>query len=118
MPQRELAWRGTGERFEGDLRRTLIAAAVDVLGDVGAENVSLREVARRSGVSHAAPAHHFGDKAGLLTAVAVRAFARFGDHLVNAIAADPMTPVDQLPTLGRAYAEFAQLHPGQFQVMF
>src|SRR6266496_3683288 len=62
--------RAVGEHFAGDLRQALLDAAVATLDEVGADGLSLREVARRAGVSHAAPAHHFTDKAGLLTAVA------------------------------------------------
>ena len=56
----------------GDLRRALLAAALEAVGEVGPAALSLRDLARRAGVSHAAPAHHFGDKAGLLTALAAR----------------------------------------------
>jgi Bacterial regulatory proteins, tetR family len=52
----------------GDLRRALVEAALQAIAEVGPAAVSLRDLARRTGVSHAAPAHHFGDKAGLLTA--------------------------------------------------
>ena len=58
----------------GDLRRALMAAAIEAIGEHGPAAVSLRDLARRADVSHAAPAHHFGDKAGLLTAVAVEGF--------------------------------------------
>jgi AcrR family transcriptional regulator len=58
----------------GDLRRALIDAAVQAIAEVGPAAVSLRDLARRTGVSHAAPAHHFGDKAGLLSAVAADGF--------------------------------------------
>ncbi len=104
--------------FDGDLRRALIAAAVLTLEDVGAEDLSLRAVARSIGVSHAAPAHHFGDRAGLLTAVATEGFQLFTEHLGRTLAVSPEKPLDQLAKLGRAYAEFAQLHPGHFGVMF
>jgi AcrR family transcriptional regulator len=60
----------------GDLRRALLEAAVQAIAEVGPAAVSLRDLARRVGVSHAAPAHHFGDKAGLLTAVAADGFRR------------------------------------------
>eukprot|EP01036_Dinobryon_divergens_P003443 gene3443-4542_t len=50
----------------GDLRAALLAAAEDELAARGVEGFSLRQVAKRAGVSHAAPAHHFGDAAGLL----------------------------------------------------
>ena len=54
----------------GDLRQAVLTAAVAVLDESGPTQLSLRDLARRAGVSHAAPAHHFGDKAGLLTAIA------------------------------------------------
>src|ERR1700747_2453908 len=56
----------------GDRRHTLLRAAGEVIGQAGPAAMSLREVARRAGVSHAAAAYHFGDKAGLLTAVATQ----------------------------------------------
>ncbi|MBV8160314.1 MAG: TetR/AcrR family transcriptional regulator [Acidimicrobiia bacterium] len=110
--------RGVGVHFDGDLRRALLDAAAKALDEVGADDLSLRDVARRVGVSHAAPAHHFGDKTGLLTAVATEGFAVFIDRLGAALASDPDRPVDQLPALSRAYAEFADQHPGYFEVMF
>ena len=110
--------RPVGAHFDGDLREALIAAAVRGIEDRGAEELSLRAVARSIGVSHAAPAHHFGDKAGLLTAIATQGFELFTEHLERALAALRSEPVDQLTRLGYAYAEFAESHPGHFAVMF
>jgi AcrR family transcriptional regulator len=112
------ASRPVGVHFEGDLRRALLDAAVASVQDLGAEHLSLREVARRTGVSHAAPAHHFGDKAGLLTAIATEGFELFLNHLAAAVGTTSAAPVDQLLLLGRAYAEFAERYPGYFDVMF
>jgi AcrR family transcriptional regulator len=109
--------RGVGKHYAGDLRRALLGAAAQLMTEQGAD-VSLREIARRAGVSHAAPAHHFGDRAGLLTALAAEGFALFDRHLRAALAADPRTPAEQLPALGKAYAEFADEYPGHFAVMF
>ena len=94
----------------GDLRRTLLAAAVDVIGESGPAALSLRDLARRAGVSHAAPAHHFGDKAGLLTALAVEGFDLLTDALDRA--------GDDLLELGVAYVRFAVDHRAHFEVMF
>lgn len=94
----------------GDLRRTLLAAAVDVIGESGPAALSLRDLARRAGVSHAAPAHHFGDKAGLLTALAVEGFDLLADTLDRA--------GDDLLDLGVAYVRFAVDHRAHFEVMF
>ena len=93
----------------GDLPRALVAGAVEVLAEVGPSALSLREVARRAGVSHAAPAHHFGDKAGLLTAVAADGFNRLADELEEA--------ADFLE-VGVAYVRFAVSHEAHFGVMF
>src|SRR5215469_10150154 len=112
------ASRAVGEHFAGDLRQALLDAAVATLDEVGADRLSLREVARRAGVSHAAPAHHFSDKAGLLTAIATEGFGRLVRYLAVAQPGGAGEPVDQLVALGRAYARFAEENPGRFEVMF
>ncbi|WP_147916224.1 TetR/AcrR family transcriptional regulator [Ruania zhangjianzhongii] len=96
----------------GNLRRALLAAAVDVVEESGTAAVSLRDLARRAGVSHAAPAHHFADKTGLLTAMAAEGFDLLADELE---AAHP--PAD-IYRLGAAYVSFATGHRAHFDVMF
>lgn len=98
----------------GNLPRTLIDAAVEAIEDGGVSSLRLRDLARRAGVSHAAPAHHFGDRAGLLAAVATEGFVRFGDALEEAAAPPGSTLLD----LGVAYVRFAVDNPGYFQAMF
>lgn len=93
----------------GDLRRTILAAAVDVIATEGPAALSLRDLARRAGVSHAAPAHHFKDRTGLLTAVATEAYTLFADSL---------SEVTDLKEKGARYVRFAVAHPAHFQVMF
>ena len=93
----------------GDLRRVLLDAAVAAIAERGAAALSLRDLARRAGVSHAAPTHHFRDKAGLLTAVAAEGFALLGTALAEA---------DDFAATGVAYVRFATTHPGHFAVMF
>ncbi|GAA4228106.1 TetR/AcrR family transcriptional regulator [Actinomadura meridiana] len=94
----------------GDLRRAIVAAAVEAITERGPADWSLRELARRAGVSHAAPAHHFGDKAGVLTAVAAEGYTRFADALEAA--------GDDLHETGLAYIRFAVGHRAYFEVMF
>ncbi|MEV4476507.1 TetR/AcrR family transcriptional regulator [Nonomuraea salmonea] len=94
----------------GNLKRVIIDAALQAIGESGPAGWSLRELARRAGVSHAAPAHHFGDKQGLLTAVAVEGFALFGDALERA--------ADDVWEVGVAYVRFAIDHRPYFEVMF
>jgi len=97
----------------GDLRRVLLEAAVEAIDEVGPAALSLRDLARRAGVSHAAPAHHFGDKAGLLTAVAADGFRRLAATLGDAYRA-----TGSFLEVGIAYARFAGTHRAHFEVMF
>jgi AcrR family transcriptional regulator len=95
----------------GDLRRALLAAAAVAVVEQGPAGMSLRAVARAAGVSHAAPAHHFGDKAGLLTALAADGFDAFADALEAASAGG-------LVDFGVAYVRFALEQRARFEVMF
>ena len=74
----------TRQYHHGDLRRALLRAAVETIAETGPAAMSLREVARRAGVTHAAAAYHFGDKAGLLTAVAAEGYRMLGEALRGA----------------------------------
>src|SRR6266536_5182875 len=74
-------WMAKRAYHHGDLRRALLVAAVEVIEESGPAALSLRDLARRAGVSHAAPQHHFGDKAGLLTAVAAEGYRRLATAL-------------------------------------
>ncbi|HVK20563.1 MAG TPA: TetR/AcrR family transcriptional regulator [Actinokineospora sp.] len=97
----------------GDLRRAVLAAAIDAITEHGPGGVSLRDLARRAGVSHAGPVHHFGDKAGLLTAIAAQGYALLADALVEAWAA-----TEDFREVGVAYVGFAIRHRAHFDVMF
>ncbi|MEV0581734.1 TetR/AcrR family transcriptional regulator [Nonomuraea sp. NPDC050310] len=100
----------TRSYHHGNLRRAILEAAVEAIGESGTATWSLRELARRAGVSHAAPAHHFGDKAGLLTAIAAEGFELFADTLAEAGA--------DFLDVGVAYVRFAVAHRAHFEVMF
>jgi AcrR family transcriptional regulator len=97
----------------GDLRRALLDAAATAIEESGPAALSLRELARRAGVSHAAPTHHFGDKAGLLTALAAEGY----DLLATELAAEHAATSSFLE-LGVAYVRFAVEHRAHFEVMF
>lgn len=97
----------------GALRSAVIEAAVAEVEAVGAAGVSLREIARRAGVSHAAPMHHFGDKAGLFTAIATHGF-RLTTEAIGPRAVGRFGFLDG----GTAYVEWAITHPGYFEVMY
>lgn len=94
----------------GDLRAAILAEAARMVAEQGADRVSLRELARAAGVSHAAPAHHFTDRRGLFTALAAEGFRLLADALT---AARP-----RFIDAALAYVRFALAHPGHYQVMF
>ena len=102
----------------GDLRRSLIEATEALLDERGADAFSLREVARRAGVSPAAPAHHFGDAAGLLTAVVTEAFDALAESLRKGDARGQRAGKHRLVEQGVEYVGFALRHPGRFRLMF
>ena len=101
----------------GDLPNALKNAAAEVIAERGAAGFSLREVARRAGVSHAAPAHHFGDTTGLLTALAVDAF-RYLDQAMASAVDGIDDPSERLCRIGRAYVEVGLSHPAHCSVVF
>jgi AcrR family transcriptional regulator len=100
----------------GDLRQALIEAAETIIAERGVDRFSLREAARRAGVSPAAPAHHFRDSRGLLTAVATAAFRRFGDALAAADQGGDRAA--RVRAQGIAYVRFALAEPARFDLMW
>ncbi len=102
----------------GDLRNALIEAGIAILADGGAEALTLRAAAARAGVSHAAPAHHFGSLQGLLTAIAAVGFERFHMVIDGAMTQAGASPIERLRAAGRAYVGFAIANPAIIQLMF
>lgn len=102
----------------GDLRTALLAAAEAELAERGIEAFSLRSVAKRAGVSHAAPAHHFGDSEGLLTALAADGFRQFlAAQAAREAVADP-DAASQLVAAGLGYIDFALQRPALFRLLW
>ncbi|OBF18509.1 TetR/AcrR family transcriptional regulator [Mycobacterium sp. ACS4331] len=102
---------------ERSVREALLEAARTELVEHGRAGISLRAVARRAGVSHAAPKHHFGDRRGLLTAIATEGFEALTTSLRESLAAAPGVE-GRLAALGRAYVEFGLHNPAMFDLMF
>lgn len=102
----------------GDLANSLVAATVSLLETRGSAQLSLRQVAREAGVSHAAPAHHFGDKSGLLTAVAIEGYQLLREALLASQTPEGRSPEQRLLDAGYAYIQFALNHTAHFEVMF
>jgi AcrR family transcriptional regulator len=113
----DAATRPVNARFDGDLRRALLDAAVAVVAVDDPANLSLRAVARKVGVSHAAPKNHFADKTALLTAIAAEGFEGLGQAMADAIGS-AASAVDGFLAGGRSYVRFAADHPGHFRVMW
>ncbi|MGX5733929.1 TetR/AcrR family transcriptional regulator [Bosea thiooxidans] len=119
MPQEtERAKSKRGRYHHGNLVEALIAAAVELIELDGAEKLSVREVAKRAGVSPGAPFRHFSSKTALLTAVAEQAMERLVRSVDQAMAsAHGEEPLRQLRAMGRGYLAWAQANPTHFQIV-
>ncbi|MGV9862951.1 TetR/AcrR family transcriptional regulator [Rhodococcus koreensis] len=100
----------------GDLPSALVRAAMDLLEEDGASELSLRAAARRAGVSTAAPYRHFADRTALVSAVAAVGYRELAEHLAAAHPAP--TTAEDLTAVAIAYVQFALTRPGLFRVMF
>ncbi len=103
-----------------DLRARILQASVALIEGEGLGALSMREVARRAGVSHQAPYHHFADREAILGAIAEEGFRVLRAALERAVARDGgrRSAADCLAACGQAYVEFACAHPAHFRVMF
>lgn len=109
-----------GRHHHGALRQALLAAVADIVREAGPEAVTLRECARRAGVSHSAATPHFGDKRGLLTAFAAEGEQRLAQAMQAALTHLPPRagPKRRLAATGRGYMAFARANPAHFRLMF
>lgn len=101
----------------GDLRSEVLEAAIELIGERGLAGLSLRECARRAGVSHAAPYRHFADKNALLFAIAEQGFGRLA-RSGEAAMAEHESLREKLDAYGIAYVRFAFENPVHHRVMF
>ncbi len=102
----------------GDLRQTLVTAGLALVEEGGAEALSVREVARRAGVSSAAPFRHFPSRIALMTAIAEEAMRRFHAEFHRALdAAATSDPMERFRAIGIAYLRWAFRNPTHFQVL-
>ena len=101
----------------GHLREALLQAAIQLIAEVGPAGFTLREVARRAGVSHNAPYRHFPDREDLLGAVAAQGFRELDEAMLGAVR-HQRSSVGRLKRAGLAYVEFALRRPEHFTVMF
>ena len=129
-PAPEFVEPGDGPRPASGVREALLEAARHELDEYGGSGISLRAVARRAGVSHAAPKHHFRDRAGLLTTLAADGHQRLAAALRSArdspscgVGNDsepdlPRSAAGVVAELGRAYVEFGLANGALFDLMF
>ncbi|AVH55334.1 MULTISPECIES: TetR/AcrR family transcriptional regulator [Streptomyces] len=103
---------------ETGLRARLIEAGVDLVTKEGAQALTLREIARRAGVSHGAPRRYFPTHLELLSAIARRGFTDLGARATQAVGESEAGPRAQLATLARVYMDFALTNRGMYELMF
>ena len=101
-----------------DLRQKVLKASLALIEEGGLNRLSMREVARKAGVSHQAPYHYFNDREAILAELAGEGFSRLGQALSRAADQAGSEPVKAVEDMGRAYVEFALRNPAYFQAMF
>lgn len=109
---------GRKSYHHGDLRNALLSAALALVEEHGLEGLSLRKVAARVGVSHAAPEHHFPTMRNLMNAMATAGFELFTRSIADARASAPDSPEEQMRAAGDGYLAYARAHPALFRLMF
>src|SRR5262245_39430791 len=102
----------------GDLKNALIAAGIEILSEEGIHALSLRKVAQRAGVSHAAPYAHYDDKQALIAAISTEGYRRLYETLRAIVERHAGAPLRQLFEAAWAYVQFAQQDPGHFKITF
>lgn len=109
----------TGEEAEGTLRRRVLDTAVALIATEGVEHVSMRRIAREAGVSHQAPYHHFGDRAGVFAEINREAFDLLADRMDAFLTEHAgASPGELAAGCLRIYVETALENRGHFRVMF
>ncbi|KAA6220840.1 TetR/AcrR family transcriptional regulator [Streptomyces albofaciens JCM 4342] len=110
---------GAPEQEDGGLRARLVTVGAELVAAEGVQALTLREIARRAGVSHGAPRRYFPTHLSLLSAIARRGFEELSEHLAAEADAQPQSnPRAQLLGMARAYLDFARTHPGMYELMF
>lgn len=107
-----------GDYHHGALREAILAASLQSIREHGVAGLSLREAARRAGVSAAAPYFHFKNRQELLDAIGMEGFAQMGEAMQRALADAGDDEHERLMVLGQAYIRYALREPERFTVMF
>jgi AcrR family transcriptional regulator len=102
----------------GDLRQALLIAAKELIAEAGIENLSLRKLAERAGVSRTAPYHHFSDKNDLLCAIAAQGFLRRHQEARDTFNNSRLTAEEKFAEFICGYIKFAVNNPEEYELMF
>jgi AcrR family transcriptional regulator len=102
----------------GDLKNALVVAALELIATKGARALSLREVARATGVSHASTYRHFPNKESVLATIAEQGFRELTQRMRDAALQSPIAPLQGLHRVGLAYVAFGVAHPHHLRIMF
>jgi AcrR family transcriptional regulator len=102
----------------GNLKEALISAGLEILSDKGIEGLSLRNVAKKVGVSHTAPYNHFPDKQVLLAAISTAGHEQLHQLLLDTFEETKHSPSDIIPEIAWTYLQFARDNPALFKLMF
>lgn len=102
----------------GDLRQALLVAAKALIAEAGIENLSLRKLAERAGVSRTAPYHHFSDKNDLLCAIAAQGFRRRHQEARDTFNNSRLTAEEKFAEFICGYIRFAANNPEEYELMF
>ena len=100
----------------GDLKNALIKAGADILSNEGVSALSLRKVARKAGVSHAAPYAHFTDKQALIAAISTEGYKKLYEKIAQVAGQYRLDPLRRLVEASWAYVQFALDEPDHFKV--
>jgi AcrR family transcriptional regulator len=112
------AARGEGGAQADAFRERIVQASTELIREQGLSALSMREVARRAGVSHQAPYYYFADREAIIGAIAEQGFAMMREYVQRSVPERAGAPHDPIVAAGRAYLEFAFEHPAHFRVMF
>lgn len=100
-----------------DVRGSILSASLELMNQGGLAALSMREVARRAGVSHQAPYHYFADRESILAELVRDGFDRLTGYMENSLR-DVLSYDDSIAAMGEAYVAFALDHSSQFRLMF
>ncbi len=108
----------TNAYHHGNLRAELLNAAMSILDESGIEAVTIRQVARKAGVGHSAPANHFAGKRALLTQLAIDIFTKLGETIKKELVAAPEGLADKIAVFADTLVTFGLGQPNQYRLMW